>query len=422
MMRKKNIYRPFMKARDNVLKIDHRLEQYEYDMNTNEMNIYVFDKRMTCFVQSTSNHVQKLHLEQLFPTDLVEFFRTLLENSWKHSQMIHVVLNNKHILYSSLELKGENNEPIGIMLHEIPFSQVQSFASNSSLTGLQVSYVIDKDGVIFAMEKISWDVALRDIISSVANQNEINMLWSKYNSDAVLHQNIYEYIECAEVRTIIDCLINYVMNVECMPLRFCWYFDSDVTERKMLMSLSRFIDQSSYLLVSSTIIREFRSDYPHEYLSFPNESEKPSEEYEYETESVRTETESEVLNVCSFCKRLQVHVFGTEIEKYKNDFTYYNLYVAPLYDSEKNIPAFGKLGKQGYQSFKALANPVNGAFEIWSSPKLWKSTFKQLYSSKKLYIRYTMCTLCKDEWCYFFYTNHIPIPTMLSSPRQTQAV
>jgi hypothetical protein len=390
----KSIY----KQKNNILQIDHRLKTYDYDFKMDGLSYYIFDIEFNCIYATDLDLPVKRSYTNLFPEDIHDFFDTLFRNTLVKSQMVHVQLNGTHLLYNTNPFIDHMNNIIGIMLYEIPFTQVQSLQieKNYEFLHLQIHYIVNFNGDIFAMEKINWDKFLRSHALDLEEKDRDDFI-EKWKSDNILHKNVFDYMEGNRIKYIYKRLYKHMVNVESSPIRFCMFCTSPNFERKLLTTLSRFVDSQVYILTTYERFEEIESAQICEYLAFPHISSASNKDI----------NKINVYELCSFCKRIEVPTSEKEIDPFAKHVVYYNRNIPPVYENEINLPFFGKRGSMGQQSFKILTTNKNKKgnkiFSVWMTMEEWKNSEDRILAIKsKIYIKYTVCDLCLDEWEHFF--------------------
>ena len=388
----KTINAPY-KLKNNILQIDQRIKTYDYEFKMNAICLYVFDMELNCTHSSDLDVTFKKPLSYIFPEDVCYFFETLLKNTLTKPQMVHVNLNGTHLLYSTNTILDHTNNHIGIMLYQMPFTQVQTLQTMQKYDFLrkQINYIVELNGNIFAMEKLNWDLFIKNCSISM-HENDRNEFYDRWKSDNIIHTNLFDMIENENTRLIYKRLFKHMITNETSPIRFCMYCNTELLERKLLITLSRFTDSTVYVLITSEIVEETENNQSSAYLHFEHVTKaKLSNKY--------------VCDVCTFCKRIHVPVTEKELEIFKKHIIYYNNNLPPIYDNDINIPFMGKRGNCGQQSFKLLVKDEksNTNAKVWMNNDEWKaSTYIKETSNSTIYIKHGICDLCLDEWSNFF--------------------
>lgn len=406
-------YRP----RANELIIDQRLTSYEYDFSIDGVQTYVFDKELHCTYASglvikpqkkvSNGHFNsKLTIQQLFPGDLVEFFSTLLQHSLKKPQMIHVQLNGHHILFSTHTYYDHMNSIIGIIMHEIPFSHVQKLiiVDRDDISLIQVHYIVNKEGMIYAMETVNWNKMLHSYIhkhrDSIADKDEY---YERMKGENILHRNLFTMISSTIIKSVYMTLFDHICNNEILPLRFCWYSASSLTERKTLTSLSRFVDNQVFILVTSEVLEEVETHNGVDLITFPH--------FFPFVMPVSNAATAIPCTMCFFCQRLKnTNLTHEEEDYYERKITFYrNDVIVPLFDPELNVPMIGKRGRQDQQSYKILQEGgTPRIIHAWmTADKLTTWLEKNKMKMTDLQVQQSMCDICEAEWNHVFMRNSI---------------
>ncbi len=396
----------FMKPNGNALQIDTRLTNYDYDVSIENIDTFMFNTDLQCsyvssFVRShrgsrqsrSSDAHSALTLTVLFPADLVEFFRSFLKSALKKPQTIHVVINDHHILYSSHTYTSHMDDIIGIIMHEIPFTNVQQLVPNrrADVMLIQVHYIVSADGEIFAMETVNWNKLLVNFIENNTHLIEDKQVYQQnLNSDAILHKNIFDIIHSSKIQNVYRTLFNHVMTNNAAPLRFCWYCNTNTTIMKTLTTVSKLLDSKPFAMITSEVTEKCAQtdEQPaFEYLSYPHffpYVPKPPEE-------------SNALTVCYFCQRILCADLSKVEEDQARRNTINSAIVRPLFDDQLNVPVVGQRGRNGHQSLRIIDNATKSVNHCWMTNKEW-CTNKNRCNMKIPYVIHDICELCVDEW------------------------
>jgi hypothetical protein len=388
------------KAKNNILQIDHRLKTYDYEFKMDAISFYIFDIEFNCIYATDFDLPKKKPFSSIFPEDVSDFFDTLLKNTLVKSQMVHVQLNDSHILFNTNPFIDHLNNTIGVMLYEIPFTQVQTLQTEKiyEFLHLQIHYILSIDGDIFAMEKLNWDKFLKTHLLDLPEEKRDDF-FEQWKSDNVLHKNVFNFMDGERIKYIYKRLYKHMVVVESSPIRFCMFCTSQNYDRKVLTTLSRFVDSKVYVLTTYERFEESELSQTCDYLTYPHVCTAKNNNKNIEDINVYT--------ICSFCKRLEVPISEREIDSFAKHVIYYNRNIPPIYENEINLPFFGKRGNMGQQSFKILTSNRTSKgskmFSVWMSMVEWKKSEDGVSVIKeKVYIKYGVCDLCIDEWEHFF--------------------
>jgi hypothetical protein len=169
---------PFKKA--NELLIDKRIASYHYNYDMASMCTYMFNRDLTCsYISSLKNFKGVKTISQVFPKDTQSFMYNLLEMTLMKSQMYHVSLNKRHVLFSTHAFYDHNNIIIGIIMHEIPFTNVQNLCDVQDKTEFSspVHFVIAENGHIHAMETVKWEVLVDSFLGAFLKFDGLRFLF-----------------------------------------------------------------------------------------------------------------------------------------------------------------------------------------------------------------------------------------------------
>jgi hypothetical protein len=375
------------KSKNNSLQIDKRLKTYDYEFQLDRMSFYVFNNDLKCMSGTDLKIVKGRNLvKHIFPTDLCDFMEMLIKNTLIKTQMIHVQLNNSHVLYTTQQCLDHLNNIVSVILYEIPFSNVQSM-TNAILNGIEeyiVHFMIQEDGTIFSVEHYSWNKYFRRLASKFP-EDERDEYVKNHSIENVLHKNLSILLDTEEEIAIYNKLIKHVGIHTNIPLRFVRYFDSYNDERKVLITISTFLNHATYFLFRKEILEEVEVEVAKTRSGF---------QFALENEPYNTE-------LCVFCKRLTHVIDSKDIKNYSKHVMYYHKNIPPLYDEEYDVPCFGKRGRCGQQSYKVLSERTEDTeTKVWLPLYDWNNR----NNLDETIVKKTICVLCSDEWDNFFTT------------------
>ena len=156
--------RPTYKLNGNILKIDSRIESYDYEIQSEHSCIYTFDTDLNLlYVSSILDLIGKFPLKYVYPPDMQDFFFEILEETRiKGFTKYHVQLNGSHILYSSTTVTDQSNKTVCIIISELPFRNVQSISVIAPKikkcfdnNRIHISYIVNQVGDIYGSESKS---------------------------------------------------------------------------------------------------------------------------------------------------------------------------------------------------------------------------------------------------------------------------
>jgi hypothetical protein len=398
VVKKKNtLYKPD----NNSLRIDQRIQSYDYDFKMDNIGFYIFDIDLNCIYATDLFLTKKKTLKDIFPKDLIEFFDTFLRSAITKSQMIHVVINDQHIFFNTTPFLDHMNNTIGTMLYEVPFAKVQSLqiAKENTFRHMHINIVFDTKGNVFALEKINWDKYVEHFFSDLVPETK-DILVKKWKSEKIIHSNINGMLGSDTGRYIYHRLLNYMLNEEKEPIRFFLLHNNTINEFKLLTTLSRFVDSYVYLLTTIEIYEENEKSHTNELITNMNFSLSKSDNSHLHTHKL-----------CKFCSRIDDIVEEETSQEYQKNILYYNNNLPAIYDNDLDIPIFGKRGSVGQQSYKVLKSHISPdnkkEFRFWKSIDDFSISKTPAYLNNIYFIK-DVCELCYDEWLNYFEINHIP--------------
>ena len=386
MSNKQGVYLPS----GNDFEIDHRLASYNYEYSISAMRTYMFDNALACTFISTVNLKKKMSLKQLFPEDLVNFFESLLRNAFTKQQMVHAKINGHHMLFSANTYQDHVGTTIGVIMHEIPFTRVQKLPGLKPTEMSMVHFKTSVEGGVFGVgpvfSKHPYPISLRTIHSC------------KNIGNVTTHpQNLFDIIESKKIANIYRKLTHHVADKDVPPIRYCWYHGNLSSELKMMMTLSKFSNTKTYVLISVETLQDVDVDeYMYDFANFPRHYEHP---------------DKVPWSVCAFCNRIYCKLFDHEDEQYfLNNVLYYNETLPPVIDKTVQIPLFGRNGMTGKQSYK-LIDSSKTIKHAWLNASEWnRYKLKHFVDPITASVKYDLCELCEDEWENYFQITGIADP------------
>lgn len=381
------------KSKDNSLVIDKRINTYDYEFQMNRANIYVFDLNYDCTYANDVVMNTKMIIQKLFPEDLFDFIQSLVSNTvLTKSQIIHVKINDIHVLFRSSQCMDHMNNVIGCIIYELPFSNVQNVKfPEINYAALQRSYILDTDYNVFAIEEIHWDLWLKEFTNEYPKNIQQNYL-EKKNTKYLLGKQHLEILDSVEEFNYYCKLLKHIATHD-ETIKFCIYSDTQQKELRILISISKFIglEDKCLFLLNNDIIDENDHEIKKQYINVV-ENFKDNGRCFYN---------------CVYCNRIQQIVDEATIKKtFKNHVIYYHQTVPPLYHSEFDVPCFGKRGKSGQQTYKILIANA-GIYKVWMDLDQWKEHNSDKVRIDEIFIYKTVCDLCNDEWSNFFLSLNI---------------
>ncbi len=367
-----NLYKPA----NNSLQIDMRIKNYDYQIDNKNIVCYIFNKNYHCiYVNNIVVNPLKNTLKTLFPIELIDFFKTILENSLEHEQLIHTVLNNRHILYRCSTFHDNMNRLLGYILYEMPFTKVQLLIPNNTFEKLPTCLVIDRNGYVKGIENINWNKLFE---------------FEDFKSTNIINKSILTLLRVDYLEYLFKKLRIFILENHEKTVSFSMYWKFRFTTKRLLFTFSKFVDssQSDMILVAIETIESNEvvdTDNIPEYLTLPI-----SNRYSLSSMGV----------LCCFCNRIKIKCDKSQLDTFMHHKIYYNHTIKPLHDIENNTPIFGQRGCNGQQSYKC------NSF-LWLNEEHWYLYKKKFPNSIPSYTTksYNICQICKDEWEHFIINN-----------------
>lgn len=366
--------RPHYYLTNNILKIDNRIESYDYEIQSDICCIYTFNKDFNCLFVSSINDppVNKRHLTEIFPQDMHDFFIEILEETITKKKLIkyHIQLNNKHILFTCNLVYDLSNDIVFIALSELPFRNVQSISvispklrRNIDKNDIFHSYIINDIGEILGWGPLSErKYFLNDILNFKVGEK----------------CSIYNMILSTGYKEIWSQILLYIKNGGKVPIHFYIYTDNSLYEQKTQITINKMnIWGEKLFLLNSEIKSQKDFQYPLDYL--------------IENSFISNNNTINNIKICCICKKIKLpknNIIG------KNNIIKYDDIIKPMSDDDNdNIPIFGKRSKEGKISYKDVEDDY-----IWMTSSMWNSYKCKNTVDKKLI---EICNLCNDEFQYY---------------------
>lgn len=374
--------RPAYKLTDNILKLDSRIDSYDYEIQSDISCIYTFDTDYNLlFASSLLNSIGKIPLQEIFPPDMQDFFFEILEETRiKGMVKYHVQLNGRHILYTCSTVTNQSNKTICLTLAELPFRNVQSISviapkikKNFDNNKIHISYIVNRNGDIFGSESKS-----------------TNSYFLNDESNGVVTDgcNIYEVLACDPIRLRWQDILRNLTPGGKKIITFIIYTDNSEYLQKTLVTITGMKmlgnDDESLSLINTEVKNQKDFDIPQDYLRKKVVRDK------------NLRGSSTVYDVCNCCKKIQITTKNNStIDKNKYIQSYSDT-IAPLNDDELNIPCFGKRSKNGKISYK------DNKDSLWFTPQMLSMYSDAVLRLERNYnIYYTLCNLCNDEFRHY---------------------
>lgn len=366
--------RPHYLFTNNILKIDSRIDTYDYEIQSDICCIYTFNKDFNCLFVSAINDppVNKRHLTEIFPQDMHDFFIEILEETVAKKKLIkyHIQLNNKHILFTCNLVHDLSNDIVFLALSELPFRNVQSISvispklkKNIDNNNIFHSYIINDKGDILGLGPLSEKkYFLNDVLNGKVGEKS----------------NLYDMILSTSYKEIWSQILLYVKNDGKTPIHFCIYTDNSLYEQKTQITINKMnIGSEKLFLFSSEIKNQKDFQYSLDYLN--------------ELNFVFVSEIDETIKICCVCKKIKLPKNG--ITSKINIIKYDNI-IQPVTDDD-NIPIFGKRSKEGRISYKDIEDEY-----IWMTSSMWNNYKCKNKINNKIFVG--ICNLCNDEFQYYF--------------------
>lgn len=374
--------RPAYRLKDNVLKIDSRIDSYDYEIQSDISCIYTFDNDFNLiFASSLLSTVGKIPLQDVFPSDMQDFFHEILEETRiKGVTKYHVQLNGRHIMYTSYTVTDQSNNTICLTLAELPFRNVQSISviapkikKTFDNNKIHISYIVNRNGDIFGSEAKS-----------------INSHFLNDESNGIVTDgcNMYEVLACDTIKSKWKDILSNINSHGKQIISFIIYTDNAEYLQKTLVTITGMKmlgnDDESLSLINTEIKNQKDFDIPQDYLKKKVINDK------------NIKSSISVYDVCNCCKKIKLIIKSNPIIDISKYVLNYTDTISPLNDDELNIPHFGKRSKNGKISYK------DNKESLWFTPQMLSTYSNTLLRLDRNYsIYYTLCNLCNDEFRHY---------------------
>ena len=391
----------FYKTKENSLYIDKRLKTYDYEIKTTNAHVYLFALDHTCMYSSRFEMKKPKHLEVVFPADLTGFIKTLIDSTKSKSHIqIHVKLNDVHVLFSACQCLDNRNEVVGIMIHEVPFSNVQNMnISDAEVFNLQGKLMLDERLNIVAVESYGWKKWVTELLT-YTHESERDTVMEKYDIDNLIGRPYGILLESPIEYNFHSVMLAHVASDPShTPLRYCVFKNTKRSELTIMYTISCFrTEKDTCLLITNEVIES--NDIESDRILMKSCDNIDNDQCFYK---------------CTYCDRICSIVSEAEVKNIKQDIMYYHLTIPPLFHYEMDVPCFGKRGRSGQHSCKMLITNDDGTFSLWLPFEKWKKNADDKVRIESVRFCKTMCVLCRDEWNNFFNMMEISSGTVTSS-------
>lgn len=376
---------------------------HDYSLLIGDTEMFVFNSDLECVwnTQKPEKTKKKKDISSMFPRDLFDFYEQLLKKGYVESVSIHVILNDHHLLISCVPITDHAQKNIGVVMNQIPYSNVQKMSIRSSQGSFEMSRfycIIDATSSVFAIENFHWDCFMRDFMQC-ATENNMDHYKDIWNMNNVLHQTVDSLIfeNDHKMRMLFDKLKLHIIEGSGSSFKFLMYLDSCCKERLCIVSLSKLVDSNTYIHVSIHGFKERYLTHKPSFLMYPafNSYEKGKSCY----------------HVCGICKRIRCKIEERELPMYRKNITQNKTNSQPMFDTKLNLPVFGKRGKSKQQSENILINKAKNdmekSYNVWMTAEEWymhKSTRAADFMNCSR--KQVVCDVCLEEIeTYFIYTG-----------------
>lgn len=372
-MKKGQFLNKFFKSTDNHIQIMSNRMTFNYGHELDKLVCYVFDREYFCKAISDAKLSNPIHLTDIFPAEVLPIFTKLFDSTIESTQFLHLIINGKHVYYTTNLYYNEQRKIVGIILHELPFSQVELLAMNKLPKYYYQNILFDKEGIIYGMDKNSWD-------------NMINVFKLPHSKcDEIIHKDFFANLP-AFTRVIFNKLFAQIQRIQ-QPQQFiilCQINDHRIT---FLNNMSTFQNNIEMVLLTQEVLDE-------------NEitivKKKNTTIYNLEERMER----------CLICNRCKIKIATEDANAYLKNVIKYEKYIMPIYDNNLNLPIFGKRAYDNIQNQTIFDDVDNNNHRLFVWDKL--SMFN--IPTKTIEFQLTFCPICHDEWKYYMRSLHLLKP------------
>jgi hypothetical protein len=376
------------KKSGNKIDIIPSNHSYNYGNKIDNMICYIFDKELFCKCISTPKLLTKItHISEMWPKDVFPIFISLLETTFDQPQTLHIIINGIHVLFTTHLLMSLKEKVQGVIMNEIPYSQVELFKQPTPVFHFFQNILIDRHGVIHGMERNNWDNMIKQMHFT-----------DKWKSENLLNQNVLKHFP-EDVNEFYIQLFNSIQQGD-SAVQFMICSVNDNTLISYFNSVGVFDNGSEKkLLVTQEVIDE-------EVMTV----EIPEKTIIYNLHNV--------MDQCIVCKRVRL-----QLSDYYKDYYARNIgkdihSIEPLLHPSQKLPWLGRRGILGYQHEECQriikTDGVHDCIQVWELPQKYNIINHIVKKFKP-----SVCKICCEEWQWLLLTINKNLNT--SSPKTSRS-
>lgn len=363
-MKKGQFFNKYFKPSDNNIQIMSNRITFNYGHELDKLVCYVFDREYFCKAISDIKLANPIHLTEIFPAEVLPIFTRLFDATVESTQFLHLIINGKHVYYTTNLYYNEQRRIVGIILHELPFSQVELLTMKKLPKYYYQNILFDKQGIIYGMDKNSWD-------------NMINVFKLPHSKcDEIIHKDFFANL-APFTRTIFNKLFAQLQRLQ-QPLQFIIFCQMNDHRITFLNNMSTFQNNIEMVLLTQEVLDE-------------------NEIIIVKKKNIVIYNLEDTIERCLICNRCRVKIATEDADAYLRNVIKYEKYIMPIYDNNLNLPIFGKRAYNNTQNQKIFDDIDNNSHRLFVWDKLSVFNIPQ----KSLDFQYTFCPICHDEWIYY---------------------
>jgi hypothetical protein len=355
------------KPSNNKIDIIPNNVNYDYGSKIDHMVCYIFDKQLFCKCISVPNALEKItHVTEMWPKDVYPMFVSMFESTFDQPQTLHMIVNGTHVLFNTNLFLNLKEKVHGIILHEIPYTQVQVYRRQTPSFHFFQNILMDEKGVIHGMERKNWD----DMIKKMR-------FGDKWMSENLIKQNVLSKFPDF-TQTFYSKIFSSIKD-ENSPVQFMICSENDNHLITYFNSVGVFDNKNEkMLLLTQEIIENETIDaiVPEKAIIY----------------NLHTE-----MDQCIICRRVQLL-----LPEYYKDFYARNVVndihsVEPLLHPTQRLPWLGRRGMLGHQYEDSLnvitKEGIPNCIQVWEKPQRFNITQRVVKKYKA-----SVCKICCNEW------------------------
>lgn len=360
---------------------------YNYGSKIDDLICYIFDKEFFCKCVSIPNVLKKVtHITEMWPKDVFPIFMSMFESTFDHPQTLHMIVNGKHVLFNTNLFMNLKEKVHGIILHEVPFTQVQVYKQQMPTIHFFQNVLVDGKGMIHGMERKNWDEMIKQM-----------QFGDKWKSENLIKQNVLSKFPDF-VQTFYIKFFDSIKD-ENSPVQFMICSENENHLITYFNSVGVFDNQNEKMLL---LTQEIIEDEAIEAIV-------PEKAIIY---NLHTEMEQ-----CIICRRVKILLPEYYKDFYARNVVNYIHSVEPLLHPSQRLPWLGRRGMLGHQNEDCLniihKEGVPSCIQVWEKPRRFNINRKAVLKFKS-----SVCKICCNEWHWLL--SSIQSDHIVATPTTTE--